>query len=210
MTDAKTISPDITSCDGRSAGNSPFRRCLLRAGAAAATAGLLPKSLRAESDDPNRMLRPQVGDLLVHSGGNAEGAVIAAADVKAGDAPLTAWPMDPATKVPRDGSRLNQVLVLRLAPSDLGPVTRKYAADGLVAYSAICTHAQCNVSGWIADRQILHCPCHQSEYDPKMNAKVVAGPAPRPLAALPLKIVDGKPAVAEQFVGKVGMNRQMM
>ncbi len=210
MTDAKTPSIPITSSRSGSAEYSPFRRCLLRASAAAATAGLLPRSLRAESDDPNRMLRPQVGDLLVRSAGDAEGAVIAAADIKSGDAPLTAWAIDPTTKLPRDGSRLNQVLLLRLSPSDLGPVTRKYAADGLVAYSAICTHAQCPVTGWIADRQLLHCPCHQSEYDPRMNAKVVAGPAPRPLAALPLKIVDGKPAVAGQFVGKVGMSQQIM
>jgi Rieske Fe-S protein len=185
-----------------------IRRGLLQASAAVAV-GLLPNALRAESDDPKRMLRPQVGDLLVRSGAD-EGAVIAAADVKAGDPPLIAWAIDPATRLPRDGSRLNQVLLLRLAPSDLGPVTQKYAADGLVAYSAICTHAQCPVTGWTADKQLLHCPCHQSEYDPRLNGKVVAGPAPRPLAALPLKIVDGKPAVAGQFVGKVGMNQQIM
>ena len=210
MTDAKVASIPIVSSGIDAADNSPFRRCVLRAGAAAVTAGLLPRAGRAESDDPSRMLRPQVGDLLVRAGGNAEGTVIAADDVKVGDVPLIAWAIDPATKLPRDGSRLNQVLLLRLSPSDLGPVTRKYAGDGLVAYSAICTHAQCPVSGWIADKQLLHCPCHQSEYDPRLNAKVVAGPAPRPLAALPLKIVDGKPAVAGQFVGKVGMNQQIM
>jgi rieske iron-sulfur protein len=185
-----------------------IRRGLLQASAAVA-AGLVPSALRAESDDPKRMLRPQVGDLLVRSGTD-EGAVIAAADVKAGDAPLIAWAIDPATKLPRDGSRLNQVLLLRLLPSDLGPETHKFAADGLVAYSAICTHAQCTVAGWIKDKKLLHCPCHQSEYDPRLNGKVVAGPAPRPLAALPLKIVDGKPAVAGPFVGKVGMSQQMM
>jgi rieske iron-sulfur protein len=182
---------------------------LLQASAALAV-GLLPGALRAESDDPKRMLRPQVGDLLVRSESEKEAAVIEAADVKAGDAPVIAWAMDPATKLPRDGSRLNQVVLLRLLPSDLGPTTQKYAADGLVAYSAICTHAQCTVAGWIADKQLLHCPCHQSEFDPRLNAKVVAGPAPRPLAALPLKIVDGKPAVAGLFVGKVGMNQPMM
>jgi rieske iron-sulfur protein len=39
---------------------------------------------------------------------------------------------------------------------------------------------------------------------------VVGGPAPRPLAALPLKMVDGKLQVAGEFIGKVGMNRQTM
>ena len=96
--------------------------------------------------------------------------------MKIGEPPVLAWAMDPATKLPRDGSRLNQVLLLRLDPSSLGPETQPHAADGLVAYSAICTHAQCPVTGWMADRQVLHCPCHQSEYDPRQDAKVVGGP----------------------------------
>jgi Rieske Fe-S protein len=155
------------------------------------------------------MMRPQPGDLLVRLEGDEAGPVIAEADVKVGAAPILAWAMDPATKLPRDGSRLNQIVLLRLDPSTLGPATAPHAADGLVAYSAICTHAQCPITGWIQDRQVLHCPCHQSEYDPRHDAKVVAGPAPRALAALPLKISDGKPRVAGHFIGKVGMNQQM-
>jgi Rieske Fe-S protein len=185
------------------------RRCLLQAGAAV-TIGLLPAGAQAESDDPKRMMRPQPGDLLVRfDGGDQAGPVINAADVKLGEPPIVAWAMDPVTKLPRDGSRLNQIILLRLDPSTLGAETKARAADGLVAYSAICSHAQCPVTGWIQDKQVLHCPCHQSEYDPRHHARVVAGPAPRPLAALPLKIADGKPQVAGHFVGKVGMDQQM-
>lgn len=184
----------------------PVRRCLLQA----AAAGLIPGVSRAESDDPKRMMRPQPGDLLVRFEGDQTGPVITAADVKIGEPPILAWAMDPATKLPRDGSRLNQIVLLRLDPAALGPTTKAHAADGLVAYSAICTHAQCPVTGWITDRHVLHCPCHQSEYDPQRDAKVVSGPAPRPLAALPLKINDGKPEVAGKFIGKVGMDQQTM
>jgi rieske iron-sulfur protein len=136
--------------------------------------------------------------------------VIATEDLKLGDDPVIAWAMDPATKLPRDASRLNQVLLLRLDPSTLGPETEEHAAEGIVAYSAICTHAQCTVAGWIPDSRVLHCPCHQSEYDPRHNATVVGGPAPRPLAALPLKIVGGKPTVAGGFIGKIGMDQSAM
>ena len=184
----------------------PGRRRLLCAGAAAVV-GLLPQSVYADEDDPRRMMRPQPGDLLIRVSGEQEGALITAAEVKLNEPPILAWAIDPATKSPRDGSRLNQVLLLRLDPSSLGPATKTRAADGLVAYSAICTHAQCPVTGWLQDRQVLHCPCHQSEYDPAQDAKVVAGPAPRPLAALPLKIADGKPEVAGGFIGKVGMTQ---
>jgi rieske iron-sulfur protein len=61
------------------------------------------------------------------------------------------------------------------------------------------------VNGWAADQQLLECSCHYSHYDPRAAAAVVDGPAPRPLAALPLKIVDGKLAVAKPFTGRVGI-----
>jgi rieske iron-sulfur protein len=190
-------------------GTDPSRRRVLQAGAAV-LAGLTPGIGRAEDQDASRMMRPQPGDLLVRVESDQAGQVITAAEVKRGEPPILAWAMDPATKVSRDGSRLNQVLLLRLDPAALGPITQPHAADGLVAYSAICTHAQCPVTGWIEDKQVLHCPCHQSEYDPAHDAKVVSGPAPRPLAALPLKIKDGKPEVAGGFIGKVGMSQPTM
>jgi rieske iron-sulfur protein len=209
VADAKpTTTPCSQGCDH--AGIDPLRRGLLQAGVAAA-AGMLPTVGRADDDDdPRRKMRPQVGDRFVRFEGDQEGAVIAAGDVKLGQDPIIAWAIDPATKLTRDGSRLNQVLLLRLDPSTLGPQTLEHAADGIVAYSAICTHAQCTVAGWMPDSQLLHCPCHQSEYDPRQNAKVVGGPAPRPLAALPLKIVDGKPTVAGGFIGKIGMDQSAM
>ena len=190
-------------------GTGSARRHLLQAGAIA-MAGLRPGNARAGSSDQDRMLRPRAGDLLVHAGDGRPCVAIEAAEILSGDAPVIAWAMDPETKLVRDGSRLNQIVLLRLDPATLEPDTRARSAGGLVAYSAICTHAQCTVSGWIQDRQVLHCPCHQSEYDPRNGAGVVAGPAPRPLAALPLKIAGGRPEVAEGFIGKVGMSQQNM
>jgi rieske iron-sulfur protein len=195
-------------CD--SVGIDPLRRGFLLAGAAAAAGGLLPKAGRADDEDPSRMMRPQVGDQFVRFNGDQERTMITAQDLHVGEDPVIAWAMDPATGLPRDGSRLNQVLLLRLDSSSMGPETLAHAADGIVAYSAICTHAQCTVTTWMPDLQVLHCACHQSEYDPRHNAMVVGGPAPRPLAALPLKVVDGKPVVAGGFIGKVGMSQTTM
>lgn len=193
------------------AANEPSKIDLLRRGLLqAATVALLPRGVHAEEEDPNTKLRPQVGDLLVRSDGDQKGEVITEADLKVGSPPVFAWAMDPGSKVVRDGSRLNQVVLLRLDPATLGPETQPRAAEGMVAYSAICTHQQCPVAGWIAEKEVLHCPCHQSEYDPRQNAKVVGGPAPRPLAALPLKLAEGKLQVAGAFIGRVGMNPQIM
>ena len=118
---------------------------------------------------------------------------------------LIAWPMEPATGLIRNGSRLNKVLVVRLDPATLVGATRERAADGVVAYSAICPHAGCEVSSWIDDQQTLECPCHNSRYNPRDGAAIIDGPTTRDLAALPLKIVDDKLVVAKPFIGRLGI-----
>jgi len=49
----------------------------------------------------------------------------------------------------RDGSRLNEILLVKLAPAELDEDTLAWAADGIVAFSAICTHAGCSVTEWV-------------------------------------------------------------
>jgi Rieske Fe-S protein len=162
----------------------------------------------AEEERSGNDKRPQKRDLLVFAEGDRAGEVIKPDDLKLGAPPLLAWPRDPDSAVVRDGSRLNEVLVVRLAFDDLNDVTAARAADGIVAYSAVCTHAGCPVTAWMkaseGDREVLKCMCHNSEYDPRQAAQVVFGPAPRRLAALPLVVVEGSLVVAGTFVGKVG------
>ena len=152
--------------------------------------------------------RPRKGDLLVWSEGDQEGTIIKPSDLKLDAPPVHAWPKDPKTSVIRKGSILNEILVIRLDPGELDDDTRSRSADGIVAYSAICTHAGCPVSEWVKaetiDKHVFKCPCHNSEFNPRESAQVVFGPAPRRLAALPLAITDGALTVATAFVGKVG------
>jgi len=62
-------------------------------------------------------------------------------------------------------------------------------ADGTyVAYDLICTHQGCTVSNYDSRTQLLQCPCHGAEFDVAHDARVVSGPAPRPLTKLPLSI----------------------
>ncbi len=120
-------------------------------------------------------------------------------------AQVIAWPMDPASSLVRSGSRLNKVLLVRLDPATLVGVTRERAADGVVAYSAICPHAGCEVSGWVEEQKVLECPCHNSRYNPREGGAIVDGPTTRGLAALPLRLADGKLVVAKPFAGRVGI-----
>lgn len=147
---------------------------------------------------------PQAGDAIVFAYGERAGQVIAPADVVLGAKQLLAYPMQPATRRVRDGTRLNQLIVVRLPPEKLADETRARAADGVVAYSGVCTHTGCDVTDWFGDKLHFKCPCHESEFDPGDGAHVVGGPAPLPLAALPLKLVDGALVVAGPFEGRLG------
>jgi rieske iron-sulfur protein len=147
---------------------------------------------------------PQAGDALAFAYGDRAGQVIAPADVVLGAKQLLAYPMHLATRRVRDGSRLNQLIVVRLPPERLTAETAARATDGIVAYSGVCTHTGCDVTDWFGDVLRFKCPCHESEFDPSDGARVVGGPAPWQLAALPLKVVDGALAVAGPFEGRVG------
>ena len=153
---------------------------------------------RAEPADE----RPQPGDLLVAIDGSVSMA-LTPNDVPA--APLLAWPMESAGHLVRSGSRLNKIVLVRLDAGTLKGPTQARSADGVVAYSAICPHAGCEVNGWVAEQLILECPCHNSRYDPSDAAAIVDGPTTRALAALPLKIADGKLMVADTFKGRLGI-----
>ena len=182
------------------------RRTLLKMvmGAGFALSGL--KLAAARSKEPRKM-RPQADDLFVFSQGDNVGEIIKPEDVPVGGPQVFAYAYEPVSKVVRDGSRLNKVMLVRFKPEDISEATRPHAADGIVAYSAVCTHAGCPVIMWIKETRTVKCPCHYSEYDPTNLATVIAGPTPKRLPILPVKMVDGALLVAAKFIGKVGFKR---
>lgn len=176
----------------------PGRRLALRAFAGAAlAAGTGLPTLKAGEEGPH------VGDLLVQVDDEAK-TPLTGADVKAGAKPVIAYPMEPGSKELRDGTRLNRILLIRGDPAAMDAATAPRAAEGVLAYSAFCTHQGCDVNSWVAAEKVLLCFCHFSKFDPLTGATVMGGPAPRPLPALPLKIQDGKLAIAGSFTAPPG------
>jgi Rieske Fe-S protein len=188
--------------------HDPTRRALLLSALATGACLASSGSSLAEEDLPGSSERPQKADVLVFSEGDRAGEAIEPQDLKAGGPPVRAWPKDPQTSVVRKGSRLNEVLVVKLDPAELDEETRSRAAGGVVAYSAICVHTGCPITAWVkaanGDKNVFKCMCHNSEYDPRQSAQVIFGPAPRRLPALPLAAGDGPLTVAATFTGKVG------
>ena len=84
------------------------------------------------------------------------------------------------------------VILVRMDPDDNKPAPGRedWAVDGILAYSKICTHVGCPIS--LNERKTHHllCPCHKSTFDLADAAKVVFGPAARPLPQLPLMVDD--------------------
>ena len=101
------------------------------------------------------------------------------------------------------------VLLMRLDPSELKWSSDKdpayWSHDGIVAYSKVCTHVGCPVALYEQHTHHLLCPCHQSQFDVSEEAKVVFGPAKRPLPQLPITVdQDGYLVARSDFEEPVG------
>ena len=78
-------------------------------------------------------------------------------------------------------------VLLRLkepVPDGIGP------NKDIVAYSILCTHKGCPVN-FLAERQMLVCPCHWSSFDPAKGGRLVIGQASQSLPAIKLEVADG-------------------
>lgn len=185
------------------------RRRLLGAAAGAAGAGIGAAALT-----PFASLGPRVGDLLRESpwrDGTAlveeNGLPVRAEELAVGSF-LTAF-AERADK--RDLAAAVVVVRVEEAELELPPERRDWAPEGLLAFSKICTHAQCAVSLFryplFAERSpgpALVCPCHYSTFDVLKGGERVFGPAVRSLPQLPLKINAGRLVAAGELSGPVG------
>lgn len=183
------------------------RRRVIRIAAAGIVAGLqsnLPAAFAAVATE----LRPHEGDRLAGVAATGAPAPLKVADIAVGAKPVHAFPLDVASATVRDGSRFNKVLLVRLPPASLDEATRARSADGVLAFSAVCTHEGCDVSEWVPAENALLCFCHFSKFLPLDAGKVAAGPAPRDLPFLPLRSVNGEIEIAGAFSAAPGPKKQ--
>jgi ubiquinol-cytochrome c reductase iron-sulfur subunit len=185
------------------------RRRLLGAAGAAAGVGIGAAALA-----PLASLGPAVGDRLGASPWKdgvrlveENGMPVKATDLEVGSF-LTAFAKD------ADKEQLaTSLAVVRVRPEELElPEDRAdWAPEGILAFSKICTHAQCAISLFryplFAERSpgpALVCPCHYSTFNVLDGGERIFGPAVRALPQLPLRIEDGFLVAAGPFSGAVG------
>ena len=85
------------------------------------------------------------------------------------------------------------LLLIRLRPAEfnLEPDRLAMTHEGIIAFSKICSHMGCAVALYEQTTKHLLCPCHHSTFDVTRAAKVIFGPAARPLPQLDIT-VDGE------------------
>ena len=125
--------------------------------------------------------------LLVDADAEKDFAPLRPSDLKVAK-PLLVFPFDAKAGVPKNESRANKLVLIRLPEDQMEAATRGRSAGGVLAYSALCTHQACDVKTWIAKEKVLVCFCHASKFDLLDGAKVVDGPASRPLPGFSLKL----------------------
>lgn len=91
------------------------------------------------------------------------------------------YPVARVEDVPKNGGLV--------AHSPAGHVALEDDAGQLRAFSAVCTHLGCIIRWQPGDGHVWFCPCHRGTYD--RSGRVVSGPPPRPLDALPVTVRDG-------------------
>ena len=99
------------------------------------------------------------------------------------------------------------VLLIRLRPEEfqLDAQRKSWTHEGIIAFSKICSHMGCAVALYEQQTKHLLCPCHQSTFDVTRAAKVIFGPAARPLPQLAITVDANGYLIAQQpFTESVG------
>jgi rieske iron-sulfur protein len=184
---SETSTPDATA--DPLASRRRLLKWLIRIGLGAfALAFVLPalalKTLQQQKDEV------AAGDVLVYATGDLAGQPLLPDQLQPGQG-VQLFPQNKTT---------NQDNLIELVRLSAGT-----GVDGLVAYSAICTHLGCSVIAMLNSDGHIACPCHGSQFDPANGAAVVHGPAGRPLPSLPIALDPSGSVMANGgFSGPVG------
>ena len=180
------------------------REVVIGGTALAATAAVgLPLSAAADTSPDNLLIQP--GDRLEIVTGALRKQRVRPELLETNARPFEAFPVDPAADVMRRKNRRNRLLILRLDPSEMNADTRARSVDGVLAYSALCTHRACTVKSWMPEPRNLRCHCHLSQFAALEAGRIKRGPAKRSLPMVPLGLDDDGYVVAlDGFTSKPG------
>lgn len=168
-------------------------------GVAVATSANIAAAAKKKDKSPNAQPL-QAGDKLMITSGKLKNQLLKPDMLKVAGRPLTAYPYDAENDILRKKYRLNRILVLKLDPGEMSEETKAASVEGVLAYSAVCTHKACTIKSWKEKQRHLRCHCHLSEYAALNKGKVMSGPAQTSLPLVPLTLdADGVVTAADGF-----------
>jgi ubiquinol-cytochrome c reductase iron-sulfur subunit len=111
-------------------------------------------------------------------------------DLEVGAVAQTLPELTPGKERHLDDIAKDAVLLIRLRPEEfnLDAERLSWTHEGIIAFSKICSHMGCAVALYEQQTKHLLCPCHQSTFDVTRAAKVIFGPAARPLPQLNITV----------------------
>lgn len=177
------------------------RRIMLKIAGLSAAGGCAMHLGEARAQE-GRVQGMSKGDLLVPAKG--EQKLVRLEDIKVGAKPLLVFPFDEKNQKPRDESRLNKLMLVRMDEAELSDDLRARAVSGVLAFSAVCTHQGCDVTEYVVADKLLMCFCHFSKFSPA-DGTVAKGPASKSLPWVPLAQKDGLVVVAGEFSARPGV-----
>ncbi|MEM7190048.1 MAG: Rieske (2Fe-2S) protein [Pseudomonadota bacterium] len=183
----------------------PDRRDLLIGGTAVVAGAAIAAPGDAEAAKPPEKLPTQKGDRIQLIKGANKGEFVRPELIETGAKHIEAFPYDPENEVLRRKYRLNRLAVLKLDPSEMNEDTRARSVDGILVFSALCTHRACTIKSWMPEERYLRCHCHLSQFNALAEGRVMDGPARRALPMVPLELdEEGFVIAADTFTGKPG------
>jgi rieske iron-sulfur protein len=153
---------------------------------------------------------PVKGDTFVFIDGPNKGKDVSLTDVVADAEPVKVQAKDPDTgKVREDDGNTDHatVLLYRVAPEKIPDDMKGDTAEGVIAFSSVCTHLGCLLSDWLPTTHEMRCPCHEATFAFLQEGKNTGGATARALPQVPVKAVAGKLVVADKIVGWIGPKR---
>ncbi len=161
------------------------RRDVVVGGGAALVATTLLSGEALSATPPERM-PVQEGDRIQFIKGALKDQFLQPDLLDTGAPPVEAFPFATGDGVLRRKYRLNRLLILRLDPNEMDKETIERSIDGVLAFSALCTHRACTIKSWMVEERHLRCHCHLSEFAALSGGSVMSGPAKRQLPMVPL------------------------
>jgi Rieske Fe-S protein len=194
---------------------SKERRDVLKTGctlAGATALGAVGGSLNAfaaggRGTQPQPPGAPERHDELVYADGPKKGQDVMVADIVADAPPVTAQAKDPASGKIRDSEKAMVLLYRTSAPDKIAVDIRGDTFEGILAYSALCTHQGCQLTDWDAAGKQFSCPCHKGTFDPLQGGTNTGGQKTRDLPQIPVKGEEGKLIVSDAIMSWIGVKR---